>query len=64
MRCPNPDCSRRIGLVVYRRGRLSKRRSCSKHCSDAFVAALPKQSQRERRPESYVEWLFLQPSRS
>jgi hypothetical protein len=64
MRCSNPDCNRGVGLVTYRRGWFSKRRYCSKHCRDDFVAALPKRSQRERRPESYVEWLFLQPSRS
>jgi len=37
MKCANPNCNREIGLIVYRRGRLSKRRYCSKHCRDAFV---------------------------
>ena len=37
MKCANPDCNRDIGLVAYRRGWLSKRRYCSKHCRDAFV---------------------------
>ena len=64
MKCSNPDCSRGIGLVPYRRGWLSSRRYCSMHCRDAFVAALPKQSQRQRCPESYFDWLFMQPSRS
>jgi len=58
MRCSNPDCSRGIGLVAYRRSWLSNRRYCSMHCRDAFVAALPKQSQRQRCAESYFEWLF------
>ena len=38
MKCSNPDCNRGIGLVAYQRGWLSKRRYCSKHCRDAFVA--------------------------
>jgi hypothetical protein len=47
MRCSNPDCNRGIGLVAYRRGWFSKRRYCSKHCRDAFVAdALKRQQKR------------------
>ena len=42
MKCSNPDCNRGIGLVAYRRGWFSKRRYCSKHCPDAFVAHAPK----------------------
>jgi hypothetical protein len=42
MKCSNPDCNRGIGLVAYRRGWFSKRRYCSKHCRDAFVAHAPK----------------------
>jgi hypothetical protein len=61
MKCSNPDCSRGIGLVRYRRGRLSKRSYCSKNCRDAFVADLPIQSQQERSAMTYFEWLFLQP---
>jgi hypothetical protein len=63
MRCSNPDCNRGIGLVGYRRGWFSNRRYCSKHCGDAFVTAPQRSSQRERSPESYFEWLFLQPTR-
>jgi hypothetical protein len=42
MKCSNPDCNRGIGLVAYQRGWFSKRRYCSKHCRDAFVANAPK----------------------
>lgn len=38
MKCSNPNCTRGIGLVSYRRGWFSKRHYCSKHCRDAFVA--------------------------
>ena len=41
MKCSNPDCNRGIGLVAYQRGWFSKRRYCSKHCRDAFVADAP-----------------------
>ena len=41
MRCSNPDCNRGIGLVAYRRDWFSKRRHCSTHCRDAFVADAP-----------------------
>lgn len=61
MKCSNPDCSRGIGLVRYRRGWFSKRSYCSKNCRDAVVADLPKQSQQERSAMTYFEWLFLQP---
>jgi hypothetical protein len=63
MKCSNPDCNRGIGLIHYRRGRFTRRHYCSKNCCDAFTAAPPKQSQRERSPESYFEWLFVQPVR-
>jgi len=46
MKCANPDCNRGIGLVAYRRGWLNKRRYCSKHCRDAFVAVQRWRSQR------------------
>ena len=35
MKCANAEGNREI--FVYRRGCLSKRRYCSKHCRDAFV---------------------------
>jgi len=60
MKCSNLDCNRGIGLVAYRRGWFSKRRYCSKHCRDAFVAGAPK-LQQERSVTTYFEWLFLQP---
>jgi hypothetical protein len=60
MKCSNPDCNRGIGLVAYRRGWFSKRRYCSKHCRDAFVADVPK-LQRKRSVTTYCELLFLQP---
>ena len=41
MKCSNPDCNRGIGLVAYQRDWFSKRRYCSKHCRDAFVADAP-----------------------
>ena len=41
MKCANPDCNRHIGLVAYRRW-FSRRRYCSKHCRDVFVANAPK----------------------
>ena len=45
MKCTNPDCSRGIGRVAYRRGWFSKRRYCSQRCRDAFMigAANPQQ---------------------
>jgi hypothetical protein len=59
MKCANPDCNREIGLIVYRRGWLSKRRRyCSKHCRDAFV---PQKQQQKQGVSTYFEWLFLQP---
>jgi hypothetical protein len=60
MKCSNPDCTCGIGLVVYRRGWFSKRRYCSKHCRNAFVADAPK-LQQKRNVTTYFEWLFLQP---
>ena len=59
MKCSNPECNRGIGLVAYRRGWFSKRRYCSKHCRDAFVADAPKLRQ-ERNAPTHFEWLFLQ----
>ena len=59
MKCSNPECNRGIGLVAYRRGWFSKRRYCSKHCRDAFVADAPKLPQEWNAP-TYFEWLFLQ----
>jgi hypothetical protein len=41
MRFSNPDCNRGIGLVAYRRGWSSKRRYCSQHYRNAFVADAP-----------------------
>jgi hypothetical protein len=61
MKCSNPDWSRGIGLVAYRRGWFSKRRHCSLHCRDADAIACPKQTQQERNATSYFEWLFLEP---
>jgi hypothetical protein len=60
MKCANPDCNRSIGLVSHRRGWLSKRRYCSKHCRDAVVAdaSTPQQT---RSTTTYFEWLFEQP---
>ena len=62
MKCSNPDCSRHIGLVAYRRGWLSKRRYCSRICRDAvMVIDRAKRAQREWRHATYFEWLFEQP---
>jgi hypothetical protein len=62
MKCSNPDCSRNIGLVAYRRGWLSKRRYCSMNCRDAVVVIDPaKRAHRERTHATYFEWLFEQP---
>ena len=58
MKCSNPDCNRDIGLVTYRRGWFNKRRYCSKHCRDAFVA---QKLQQKQGVSTYFEWLFLQP---
>jgi hypothetical protein len=55
MKCANPDCNREI--FAYRRGWLSKRRYCSKHCRDAFV---PQKLQQKQGASTYFEWLFLQ----
>jgi len=65
MKCSNPVCKRRIGLVSYRRW-FSKQRYCSKKCRDAFVADQPKTPQQQPRAMTdramtYVEWLFLLP---
>ena len=60
MKCSNPDCSRHIGLVAYRRGWLSKRRYCSRICRDAVVVI--DDAKRARRSHAtYFEWLFEQP---
>jgi hypothetical protein len=56
MKCANPDCNREI--FVYRRGWLSKRRYCSKHCRDTFV---PQKLQQKQGVPTYFEWVFLQP---
>jgi hypothetical protein len=61
MKCSNPNCSRGIGLVCHRHGWFSKQRYCSRNCSDAFLADLPKRSQREPHATTYFEWLFSQP---
>ncbi|HEX3502676.1 MAG TPA: hypothetical protein VHU22_04710 [Xanthobacteraceae bacterium] len=61
MKCSNPNCSRGIGLVAYRRGLFGKQRYCSKQCRDTFVAARPKHPQQDRNATTYFEWLFLQP---
>ena len=50
MRCSNPDCNRGIGLVAYRRGWFTKRRYCSQHCRNAFVADAPNLQQNRRAP--------------
>jgi hypothetical protein len=60
MRCSNPDCSRGIGLVAYRRGWFSKRRYCSKHCRDASVANAPT-LQQTPSVTTYFQGLFFQP---
>jgi hypothetical protein len=62
MKCSNPNCNRRIGLVSYRRW-FSKQRYCSRNCRVAFLAGPPKKSQLQRHAKTYVEWLFLQPIR-
>jgi hypothetical protein len=59
MKCSNPDCNRGIGLVAYRRGWFSKRRYCSKHCRDSFVADAPKPQQ--KHSATYFDWLYEQP---
>jgi hypothetical protein len=48
MKCSNPDCNRDIGLVTYQRGWFSKRRYCSKHCRNAFVADAPNLQQLQK----------------
>lgn len=50
MKCSNPGCNRGIGLVAYQRGWFSKRRYCSKHCRDAFVADAPNLQQKQKNP--------------
>jgi hypothetical protein len=50
MKCANPDCNRDIGLVTYQRGWFSKRRYCSKHCRNAFVADAPNLQQLRKGP--------------
>jgi hypothetical protein len=50
MKCSNPGCNRGIGLVAYRRDWFSKRRHCSKHCRDAFVADAPNLQQNKKNP--------------
>jgi hypothetical protein len=60
VKCSNPDCNRGIGLVAYRRGWFSKRRYCSKHCRDTFVAEAPKLQQKPS-VTTYFELLCLQP---
>jgi hypothetical protein len=61
MKCSNPNCSRGIGLVAYRRGLFGKGRYCSRQCRDTFAAVRPKYPQQERNATTYFEWLFLQP---
>jgi hypothetical protein len=61
MKCSNPNCNHRIGLVSHRRGWFSKQRYCSRNCRDAFLADLPKRSRQELCAMTYVEWLFSQP---
>jgi hypothetical protein len=58
MKCSNLDCNRGIGLVAYRRGWFSKRRYCSKHCRDTFVAEAPKLQQKPS-VTTYFELLFF-----
>jgi hypothetical protein len=60
MKCSNPDCNRAIGLVAYRRRSFSRRRYCSRHCRDAFVADASK-PRNKRSATTYFEWLFEQP---
>ena len=55
MKCSNPGCNRGIGLVAYQRGWFSKRRYCSKHCRDAFVADATNQ-QNQKNPFSSALW--------
>jgi hypothetical protein len=50
MKCSNPGCNRGIGLVAYQRGWFSKRRYCSQHCRDAFVANAPNLQQGRKSP--------------
>jgi hypothetical protein len=61
MKCSNPNCSHRIGLVSHRRGWFSRQRYCSKNCRDVFLVDMPKRPQQESRAMSYFEWLFSQP---
>jgi hypothetical protein len=60
MKCANPDCNRRTGLVHYRRW-FSKRRYCSRRCRDDVMSRVPRRLQEERNATTYFEWLFLQP---
>ena len=50
MKCSNPDCNRRIGLVRYRRW-----------FSNNVMSCVPRRLQEERNATTYFEWLFLQP---
>jgi len=62
MKCSNPGCNRRIGLVAYRRGWFSMRRYCSRNCRDAVVAIdRAERSHSEQTPATYFDWLFKQP---
>ena len=60
MKCSNPNCNRGIDLVAYPRGLFSKRRYCSKHCRDVFVADAPKLQQKQSATP-YFDWFFEQP---
>ena len=59
MKCSNPDCNRRIGLVRYRRW-FSKRLYCSRRCREDDGARIPALLQEKRNATTYFEWLFLQ----
>jgi hypothetical protein len=60
MKCSNPDCNRRIGLVRYRRW-FSKRQYCSRRCRENVVARVPRFLQEKRNATAYFDWLFLEP---
>ena len=50
MKCSNLACNRGIGLISYQHGWFSKRRYCSPHCRDGFVADAPNAQQKRKSP--------------
>ena len=59
MKCANPACNHRIGLVSHRRSFFGKRRYYSKACRDHIAVALAPKCE---RATPYFGWLFMQPA--